>query len=210
MSIFRTGRVFLVPLLASLGFTTGVNAADGLVGDIDAGKEKSSTCVACHSADGNSVVAIWPKLAGQKVNYLRKQIRAFRDGEREDPSMQPMVANLSDQDIADLAAYFASQKVTTGEADPELVQLGALVYRGGNFDSSVPACMGCHLPDGSGNNPAGWPSLKGQHAEYVEKQLRAYAEGSRTSDPKSMMREIAQRLTEQEIAAVAQFVSGLH
>lgn len=205
-----TGLVSVL-LCALLNVAQADNAAmvESLQGDAAAGKEKSQVCAACHGADGNSSVAIWPKLAGQQENYLREQIVAFRDGVREDLSMQPMVANLSDQDVADLAAYFSSQSVVSGEADPELVQLGALIYRGGNSETAVPACSGCHLPDGSGNNPAAWPALKGQHADYVVKQLQAYASGSRVTDPASMMQEISQRLSEQEIKAVAQYITGL-
>ena len=216
MAIFRVGGrngvSWVAGLLAAMLMNVSVasETPDGtIVGDAAAGQSKSMVCAACHSADGNSVVSIWPKLAGQKVNYLQTQIKAFRDGDRQDPSMQPMVANLSDQDIADLSAYFANQQVSSVDADPVKVQLGALIYRGGNSETKVPACMACHGPDGSGNNQAGWPSLNGQHADYVEKQLHAYADGSRTSDPKSMMREVASRLSEQEIKAVAQFVTGL-
>ncbi len=206
----RFSILWLVCLLAGAPLMVAqANEGEAAVGDAAAGKAKSQICAACHGADGNSVVSIWPKIAGQQENYLRAQVTAFRDGERIDPIMQPMVANLSDQDIADLAAYFSSQTVVGGKADPELVQLGALVYRGGNHDTDLPACAGCHLPDGSGNNLAAWPALKGQHADYVEKQLRAYASGERTSDPNSMMQEIAARLSEDEIKAVAQFITGL-
>ena len=217
MSVSRTGGRFSMIWLAALFASALMNVAQAsdvaaahvAGGDAEAGKAKSMVCAACHGADGNSAVAIWPKLAGQSENYLRNQIIAFRDGDRVDPSMQPMVANLSDQDVADLAAYFSSQAVVGGQADPELVQLGALIYRGGNSDTAVPACSSCHLPDGSGNNQASWPALKGQHADYVVKQLQAYASGSRATDPASMMQEISQRLTEQEMKAVAQFITGL-
>jgi cytochrome c553 len=217
MAVFRTGGRFSMIWLGALFASVLMNVAQAsdvattqtMEGDAEAGKTKSTVCAACHGADGNSTVAIWPKLAGQSENYLRHQITAFRDGDRVDPSMQPMVANLSDQDVADLAAYFSSQTVASESADPQLVQLGALIYRGGNSDTAVPACSSCHLPDGSGNNPAAWPALKGQHADYVVKQLQAYASGSRVTDPASMMQEISQRLTEQEMKAVAQFVTGL-
>ena len=212
MFVSRMSGRFSMTWLAAL-FTSALlnvaQASDVAAGDADAGKAKSMVCAACHGADGNSAVNIWPKIAGQSENYLRTQIAAFRDGDRVDPSMQPMVANLSDQDVADLAAYFSSQAVESGEADPEQVQLGALIYRGGNSETAVPACTSCHLPDGSGNNQASWPALKGQHPEYVVKQLQAYASGDRATDPASMMQEISQRLTKQEMKAVAQFVTGL-
>lgn len=222
MAVSRaSGRFSMVGLvlafvlgLGTVGLTNVAQAnealkAQALKGDAAAGQSKSQVCAACHGADGNSAVSIWPKIAGQSENYLRSQIAAFRDGKRSDPSMQPMVANLSDGDIADLAAYFSSQAVVSGQADPEQVQLGALIYRGGNSETAVPACAGCHLPDASGNNQAAWPALKGQHPEYVEKQLQAYASGARATDPSSMMQEISQRLSESEIKAVAQFVSGM-
>ncbi len=199
----------LVGTLTNVAQASEVSTDGILMGDADSGKTKSQACAACHGADGNSAVGIWPKIAGQSENYLRAQITAFRDGTRSDPSMQPMVSGLSDQDVADLAAYFSGQVVVSGQADPQLVQLGALVYRGGNSETAVPACSGCHLPDGSGNNQAAWPALKGQHPEYVEKQLQAYASGTRATDPASMMREVAQRLSDQEIKAVAQFITGL-
>jgi len=200
---------FFAAVLMNVAQASDVSTPRAPSGNVDAGKAKSLVCAACHGADGNSAVGIWPKVAGQTENYLRAQITAFRDGDRIDPSMQPMVANLSDEDIADLAVYFASQAVVSGQADPELVQLGALIYRGGNSETAVPACAGCHLPDGSGNNQAAWPALKGQHPEYIEKQLQAYASGSRDTDPASMMQEISQRLSDQEIKAVAQFITGL-
>ena len=179
-------------------------------GDAVAGANKAIACQTCHNADGNSSISLYPKLAGQNEVYLSKHIAAFIHGDRTDMGMQPMVENLSDQDVADLAAYYATQKVQTGRANPELAELGADLYRGGVLDRGVPACMACHGPGGEGNSAAGWPALAGQHADYVVKQLKDYRSGARAMDPNSMMRDVAAMLTEQEIDAVAQYISGLH
>lgn len=187
-----------------------MEAADLAAGDPQAGQAKAEVCASCHAADGNSSIAIYPKLAEQNARYLEQHIKAFRDGQRVDASMQPMVEGLSDQDVADLAAYYAAQSVQVGKADPELVEQGAMLYRFGMPNKAVPACAGCHGPAGNGNAPAGWPLLSGQHPDYVAKQLRSYASGERDTDPNAMMREIASRLSDDEIAAVAQYIAGLH
>ena len=179
-------------------------------GDAAAGQQKSAPCQACHSTDGNSAVGMYPKIAGQHAGYITTQLKALRDGTRKDPVMSPMAANLSDQDIADLAAFYAGQKVTLGSVPQDKVAAGELLYRAGNGKTAVPACMACHGPDGKGNGPAGWPALGGQHPEYVTKQLGLYASGERSTDLNSIMRDIAARLSKAEIDAVSQYVSGLH
>lgn len=182
-------------------------------GDPAAGKGKAGTCVACHSEDGNSVNPIWPKLAGQYENYLVKQLkdlRAGQQGPRYDPVMSPMAANLSDQDIADLAAYYASQKQTPGKAQQDLVAVGERIYRGGNKATQVTACIACHGPDGSGNDAANYPRLSGQHAQYIELQLRAFREGKRKNSANGMMETISHHLSEPEIKAVSSYIEGLH
>jgi cytochrome c553 len=133
----------------------------------------------------------------------------FKSGERENAFMAPMVAPLSEQDMADLAAYFAGQKVLPGATPEEFVELGQKVYRGGNKDSGVPACMACHGPNGSGMPAAKWPALSGQYSAYVEAQLKMFASGERNNDPSGMMRDIASRMTAAEIKAVSAYVSGL-
>ena len=179
-------------------------------GDAAAGQQKSAPCQACHSTDGNSAVGMYPKIAGQHPNYLATQLKALRDGRRKDPVMSPMAANLSDQDIEDLAAFFASQTVKLGSVPEDRVGAGGLVYRAGNASTAVPACMACHGPDGKGNAIAGWPALSGQHPEYISKQLGLYASGERSTDQNNIMRDIAARLNKAEIDAVSQYVSGLH
>lgn len=184
----------------------------GYQGDAQAGKQKSQTCVACHQGDGNSVNPIWPKLAGQHAKYLEKQLKDFRQGEqgpRYEPSMYGMVAALSDEDIADLAAFYSSQKISLGAADEDKVALGERIYRGGNFETKVVACGACHGPQGLGNSAANYPRLSGQHADYVVQQLKAFANGSRSNSPAAMMHTISKRMTEEEMQAVASYIQGL-
>ncbi|WP_448505964.1 c-type cytochrome [Immundisolibacter sp.] len=179
-------------------------------GDAAAGQQKSAPCQACHSTDGNSQVGMYPNIAGQHAGYIVTQLKALRDGGRKDPVMSPMAANLSDQDIDDLAAYFAGQKIKLGSVPQDVVTLGGQVYRAGNSKTGVPACMACHGPQGLGNDPAGWPALGGQHPEYITKQLGLYASGERSTDINRIMRDIAGRLSKAEIDAVSKYVSGLH
>ena len=198
--------VITMSLLASMVF-----AAAQAEGDLEAGKTKSSACVACHSVDGNSVNPEWPKLAGQHGGYLIQQLLYFSNGERDNAIMKGITANLTDQDREDLAAYFASQEVAYGTADPELVELGELIYRGGNSESGVAPCMGCHGPNGAGNPPANYPALRGQHAKYVENQLHGFADGNRINENSIKMMQItASRMTNKEIRAVASYIQGLH
>jgi cytochrome c553 len=179
-------------------------------GDATAGQQKSAPCQACHGTDGNSAVGMYPNIAGQNASYITVQLKALRDGQRKDPVMSPMAANLSDQDIADLAAYFASQKVKLGSVPDNAVAPGGLIYRAGDSKTGVPACMACHGPTGTGNGPAGWPALSGQHPEYITKQLGLYASGERSTDINGIMRDVASRMSKTEIDAVSQYVSGLH
>jgi cytochrome c553 len=180
-------------------------------GDAEAGKTKSASCAACHGVDGNSVSPQFPKLAGQHEDYMVKQLLYFHSGERVNDTMQGMVAGLSDQDAEDLAAYYASQQIEFGAADPELVELGEKIYRSGNAESGVAPCMGCHGPSGAGNPGANYPALRGQHAAYVEAQLHGFAEGKRANENSiKMMQLLASRMTNREIRAVASYIQGLH
>ncbi|MEM1080634.1 MAG: c-type cytochrome [Pseudomonadota bacterium] len=183
------------------------------VGDPVAGQEKSAICAACHGTDGNSQVTIWPKIAGQHEDYLARQTRMVRDQVREVPAMYPLVVNLTDQDIADISAYYAEQTVQPGVADEALVALGGQIYHGGNHDSGVPACMACHGPSGGGIPVIGYPMLSGQHADYTADRLRRYRDGvtNGDNDPYSqMMTEIAANLTDEEINALSSYIEGLH
>lgn len=194
-------------LVIVLGFALPqVSAA----GDPSAGKEKSQVCAACHAADGNSANPDWPKLAGQHEDYLIKQLMDFRSGHRENALMSPMVANLTDEDIHDLAAYYASQTIKHGTTDPAALELGRKIYRAGNINAGVPACSACHGPTGRGNPAAKYPALGGQHAVYTTTQLNAFRADVRTNDINEVMRTIVDRMTDEEIKAVAQFTQGLH
>src|SRR5262245_31616200 len=174
----------------------------------------SQVCAACHAADGNSIGAANPKIAGQGYEYLHKQLQNFKaqgnkKAERENPVMAGMVASLSAADMKNLAAYYAGQKLKPAKAsDKELAALGQKIYRGGITVSGIPACAGCHGPAGAGI-PAQYPRIAGQFAEYVEEQLKAFRAGTRANDPNGMMRGVAVRLNDREIKAVAQYVAGL-
>lgn len=196
-------------LMAVMGALLGFTATALADGDAAAGKQKSTPCAACHNADGNSTNGQWPKLAGQHAVYLVKQLQDFKATRRVNAIMNGMAAPLSEQDMQDLAAYFSSQTMTPGEADPALVDQGRDLYRGGNLNSGVSACAGCHGPTGQGNPAAGFPVLAGQHAEYIETQLKAFRSMQRANDPGQMMRNIAAKMTDAEIQAVASYIQGL-
>lgn len=191
----------------SLAMVTTANAG----GDAAAGQTKSAACVGCHGVDGNSPNPEWPKLAGQHADYLSKQLADFKQGEtRSNAMMAPMVAALSPEDMEDLGAYYASQSAAEGVADEDYLSLGERIYRGGNLDTGLPACMACHGPSGSGIGGAGFPALAGQYATYTANQLLMFRRGERSNDRNAMMQEIAKRMTEEEIKAVSEYVAGLY
>ncbi|MBL8226487.1 MAG: cytochrome c4 [Chromatiales bacterium] len=198
-------RAGLAALLA-LGLAAPAMAA----GDAAAGQAKAITCAACHGVDGNSLNPEWPSLAGQHESYTIKQLQAFKSGARQNVLMSGQAMALSDQDMADLAAYFAGQKPARKTADPALVEAGEQIYRGGNKETGAPACLACHGPDGLGNITAAWPQVSGQHATYTAAQLAAYRSGQRSTDGDTqIMRNVAARLTDDEIKAVASYIQGL-
>ncbi len=180
-----------------------------LAGDPEAGKTKSALCAGCHGVDGNSPAGTWPSLAGQHAKYLVKQLEDFKSDARVDPIMKGMASTLSDADIENVAAYYASQEMKPVAFDDSLVALGENIYRGGIKETSVAACMGCHSPGGGGIGPAGFPSLKGQHPEYLELQMKKFQSGSRANDAGKIMRNVAERMTESEIKAVAAYIAGI-
>lgn len=192
-----------------VSFATSSNAT--LVdGDPEKGKAKAVLCQSCHGLDGNSSNGVWPKLADQNATYLKKQLEDFKSGLRSDPIMSPMAAKLSEEDIRNLAVYFTNQQISKGVTPKKYLELGEKIYRRGNKETGVPACMACHGPAGNGNPAAAWPRLAGQHSEYIENQLKAYRSGKRANDPNAMMRGVAEKMSDEEIAAVANYVSGLH
>lgn len=206
-------RFLLLAMLVSLQ----ANAASLVDGDAAAGKSKAVTCSACHGAEGNSVSPLWPNIAGQNANYIVAQLQAFQPGEndalaqRSDPLMTSMAMPLSDEDMRDLAVYFEGLPAAANSvADAKTVARAEALYRGGNNESKAAACLACHGPAGRGNPAATYPALNGQHAEYTSKQLRDYASGVRKSDGKThIMRDIAGRLSDDDITAIASYVQGL-
>ena len=166
-------------------------------------------CAACHGADGNSPLPMNPSLAGQHPEYLFKQLNEFKSGSRNNAVMMGIVAGLSAEDMHNLAAYYSAQKPGESAAkDKDLVGQGRKLFRGGNLATGVAACAGCHSPNGAGI-PSQYPRLAGQHPEYVTTQLKAFRAGERANDVNNMMRAVAARLTDKEIAAVAEYLSGL-
>ncbi len=202
----------IVSLLLTLGVTSGANAAGTtIVGDAAAGQAKTAVCGACHNPDGNSLAPNFPKLAGQGERYLTKQLHDIKNGKRTVLEMTGMLTAFSDQDLADIAAYFSSQKGSVGAADPALVERGRALFNGGDLSKGLPACTGCHSPNGAGIASAGFPHLGGQHAQYITKQLTDFREGDRTNDgDATTMRSIASKLSNKDIAALASYIQGLH
>jgi len=205
-------KIKLVLLFALAALAALPAQADSLVdGSAEDGKAKALTCTACHGPEGNSSSALWPNIAGQNASYIRAQLKAFKDGSRVDPLMSSQAMLLSDQDMADLAVYFESLPgAAQAVADASLVARGEALYRGGNTETGATACMACHGPTGRGNPAALYPALQGQHAAYTAKQLNAYADGTRETDGKTrIMRDVAARLSNEDIEALASYVQGL-
>lgn len=199
-------------VLAGIALAVLPAQAESLVeGDADSGKTKSITCSACHGADGNSISPLWPNIAGQAAKYTVAQLKAFKDGKRADPLMTSQAMLLSDEDMMDLAVYFETLPAAAqAVADPSLVNRAEALFRGGNTADGIAACIACHGPTGRGNPAAAYPALNGQHAAYTAKQLKDYASGARQSDGATrMMRQIAERLSADDIEALASYIQGL-
>ncbi|HXA37312.1 MAG TPA: c-type cytochrome [Steroidobacteraceae bacterium] len=176
---------------------------------IEAGAAKAVVCQACHGANGNSSNPEWPSLAGLGGDYIAEQLKNFKDGKRNNPVMMPNAAGLSDEDMANLGAYFDSLPNTGLEADPSYWQAGQKLYRGGDRARGIPACMACHGPTGHGNGAAKFPALRGQQSVYVIKQLNDYASGARATGPNGIMQTISKRLSPEDIRNVASYAQGL-
>jgi cytochrome c553 len=199
-------------LLTSSMFAVAAASGEPLVeGSAEAGQARSVTCAACHGPDGNSANPAWPSIAGQNAPYILKQLEAYKSGGRTDPLMTSQAMPLSEQEMRDLAVYYAAQVAAPrAVAAPETINKGEALYRGGDAENRVAACLACHGPTGRGNPAAAYPMLKGQHATYTATQLRNYANGQRKSDgPTRVMREIAARLNEEDVVAVASYIQGL-
>ena len=201
-------RIVAATLVAFFSFGPAL-AADA----VDPAKVQSivnQVCAACHGADGNSPLAMNPSLAGQHAGYLLKQLKEFKSGARSNPVMMAMVANLSDDDMRNLSAHYASQAARALAAkDKDLAAQGAKLYRGGNLEKGVAACAGCHSANGAGI-PVQYPRLAGQHPDYVLAQLKAFRAEERANDPNRMMRAVSSKLSDKDMAALAEYISGLH
>ncbi|OBT15704.1 cytochrome C [Vibrio tasmaniensis] len=186
-------------------------------GSIEAGKAKSQTCVACHGADGNSLITQYPKLAGQHEKYLEKQLKELKLGMtsggkqgRNEPVMGAMAMSLSEEDMADLAAYYASLPISNNSTPENVVDEGKVLYTAGNAERGVTACIACHGPRGNGTELSGFPKISGQHADYIKAQLDKFRDGSRNNDMNAMMRDVAKKLTDADIDTLSKYVGGLH
>jgi len=215
---------FSVTLAAALAFAAFASmpapAADAVKGSAEAGATKAAVCTACHGVNGNSTNPEWPNLAGQNAAYIREQLAFFKAKKRNNPVMQPIVDPLTEQDMADLAAFFSAQTPTGGEADPSYWKAGETLYRSGDTSRNIPACTACHGPAGQGNPGAGYPALRAQHSVYTVKQLQDYLTKNRYRDASdantvyatrnsAMMTTIAARLTPEDIRNVASYLQGL-
>jgi cytochrome c553 len=209
-SEFKKQQTFMVAAMTILRFTVGAGLLGWALlgqaaGNPEEGKEKAAACGGCHGEDGNSAAPIFPKLAGQHPSYLYKQLNDFKTQKRIEPTMNAMAEPLTEDDMQDIAAFYSSQKpaIETGAANAA----GEKLFRAGNHETGVPACTGCHSPDGSGNPQANFPMLRSQYAAYVEKTLQDFKAGERGNDMNAMMRTVAAKLSEAEITAVAEFIA---
>ncbi|ENC9837621.1 c-type cytochrome [Vibrio fluvialis] len=186
-------------------------------GSIEAGKAKSQTCVACHGADGNSQITTYPKLAGQHAKYIEKQLKDLKLGMtsggkqgRYDPVMSGMAMPLSEEDMADLAAYFSSLPISSNSTPEDVVAKGKVLYNAGDASRGLTACTACHGPRGNGTELSGFPKISGQHADYIKAQLQKFRDGKRGNDMNEMMRDVAKKLTDADIEILSKYVGGLH
>ena len=168
---------------------------------------KAAVCVACHGVDGNSINPIWPNLAGQGAEYTVQQLNAFKTKKRNNAVMWPFASNLTEEDMWDIAVYYSKQKISVNASEMTAGGNAEKLYRGGDSDRLIPACTACHGPNGAGNGPAKYPSLRGQHAAYTELQLLAYKKGTRKHP---MMEAIAQKLSDEDIKTLSTYLSALY
>ena len=198
-------KKLIVCMMVGLGWMSFAYAA----GDAASGQGKVAVCSGCHGAAGNSMIPSFPKLAGQGEVYLVNQLKDIRDGARNVPQMMGILTGRTDQDLADMAAFYSTQKVTVGATNPDLLDLGRQIYRAGIAEKGVAACTACHSPTGAGNAQAGFPAVGGQHADYLISQLKAYRTETRTNGQAKLMQQVAALLSDKEIEAVASYMQGL-
>jgi cytochrome c553 len=210
---------FIRTTVVAIAFTFSglVFAESPATGDVEKGKEiASGVCAGCHNADGNSTIPIYPILAGQEPGYTAKQLHDFKvvDGEKDDTKrtseiMAPMVAMLSADDIANVAAYYAQQTPKPGTvSDESLIEDGKKLYQGGNIENEIPACSSCHSPNGQGIPPH-YPRIDGQYPGYTFSQLQAFRQGTRKNDTNEAMQMIVSRMSEREMKAVSEYIATL-
>lgn len=205
-------RVFALGVLFCAGLAHAETPASAVLGDAKAGEAKSAACGACHGVDGNSADAIYPKLAGQNESYIVRQLGQFKAGKRVNPIMAPFATMLSEQDMHDVGAYFASKQATPGQTDEAYVARAQALYRAGDSKLGVPACMACHGPSGRGMAGSAYPQLSGQWADYVVAKFGEWRAGTAWGDDEhaKIMPDIAKRLSDADIAALASYAQGLH
>lgn len=215
----KKSLVFALTVLLS-GGVTQVHAEMTHADSVNAGKQKAATCVSCHGEHGNSAMAMFPKLAQQNAGYIVNQLKAFKSGTRKDPMMSTLAMGLTENDMTDLANYYADQKIagepeeTFDDAEERtehetLVAQGGDLYRNGDLKREVSACIACHGPFGEGNQPAGFPALKWQHKDYLIKTLTDFKLGKRSNNNENMMHMIAIKMTDAEIKAVANRIATM-
>ena len=221
-SFFVIVTIWLSVLMAVGQVQAASAPAEAIKGDPVAGEAKVAVCAGCHGTDGNSPVPNFPKIAGLGEKYLTKQLKDIQSGSRVIVEMTGLLDNSSEQDLKDMAAFYTSKAIQISGSKPQEVRinagikvdglvLGERIYRAGNLTTGVPSCTGCHSPKGLGNDPAGYPRLSGQYAEYIASQLRAFRGGERTNDGDSrVMRQVAEHMSDAEIDAVANYIAGLN
>lgn len=222
-------KLLTVSITLALAASTGLVHAQAKAG---VGKEKAASCAGCHGEDGNSAMPGFPKLAGQHQGYLVKQLKAFKSGERNAPMMAPLAMGLDEKSMEEIAAYYSAQRISVNPApalpaDDEdddkpaktdedkkaelanLIEQGSDLYRNGNISREVSACVACHGPYAEGNKPAAYPALHSQHADYLIKTLSDFKSGARSNNPENMMHMIAKKMTDEDIKAVAYYISTM-
>jgi cytochrome c553 len=201
------GSAVVAPAAGNVEIVASTPASAIYKGNVKAGKGKAATCAACHGADGNALIPMYPSLAGQSANYLAKQLKEFKSGDRKDPVMAGMVAGLSEEDMYDLAAFFAVQESKPGTGEGS--EIGQKLYFSGDAAKGVTACIACHGVNGKGMKQAGFPSIAGQSNDYLKKQLGMFRDGSRNNDTNGIMRNIAIKLSDADIEELAKYMSSL-
>ena len=207
MSPMKSMTVFLMTALLAGSVFASDAAPAAAKPDLAKGEASFAVCAACHGADGNSGTPAYPKLAQQHPEYLMKQLHEFKSGKRANAIMSGFAAQLSDEDMRNIAFWLASKKAKPGFAnDKDTVALGERIYRGGIADRQVPACAGCHSPNGAGM-PSQYPRLSGQHADYTNTQMLSFRDGIRKNGAQMTM--VAAKMNDREIKAASDYIAGL-